>query len=454
MTSSRIKDFEFSLTGRHHGIIKHIQMREPGFGDWPFYYGYAEICDVGVLNNTMSFRPPAAGIGDSYEKAFYSIVGEGVERYCASFKQQDKLLDGCQTTLSMHHAMISPKQLSCFSDEQHLQENIPYHNFTCNDVIEWQQAYRLFSDSNQEILVPAAYVYIPYLGAGQNLIAANSTGLACGQDLASALESAIYEVLERDAYSLCWLYGGHPPHLNIENSPELLDEIPCYGHQDWTIEFFDLTGREAIPIILCVLRAPKSYRETHSEDRWYCHGVAAHLDPKLALLKAYREAMLGYFFLEVKCQKMMLDEQESNKDNKFNKTVSDPIDFEQHALFYNKHPEKIARLDFLDQGELTDWGDSIGTRPNTKTGLVHLSERLLSHGVNGAYVDLTTEDVQQMDLTVVRVLLEGFTWLHGDNRLPYLGTPRASQAEKYYDYLSGTTDGLLCRSNPWPHSLG
>ena len=217
------------LFGEYQGIFQSLNIVTPSTGDWPFYYGGARVCDVGRLNTGASFRPPAGGISTSYAPALMSIIGEGVERYCAGFPQSSQLLNAAAT-----------------------------------DLMVWTKAKDLYSTAT--VLVPANRVYIPYYGLGLDQIPGNSTGLACGANYAMSTQNALCEALERDAYTLCWLFAGTPPKINLKSLADIEEIVPCIDHPDWQVDCYDLTGIEAVPILLVVLQAPRSNGETHK--RW------------------------------------------------------------------------------------------------------------------------------------------------------------------------------------------
>ena len=64
-----------------------------------------------------------------------------------------------------------------------------------------------------------------------------------------------------------------------------------------------------------------------------------------------------------------------------------------------------------------------------------------------AVIDLTSPDVFQMGMRVVRVLIPELVSLHGDHRYPFLGSRRIYDVPKMLGFKKNT-EGML---NPYPH---
>ncbi len=432
-----------TLRGRRCGIIQDFTLLNPAAGGWPWYYGSARTCDVGLLAGAHSWHPPCGGIGLSREQTMMSVLGETLERYCAAFRPRAGIQRGSEKQLRKRFALFSPDELSRFSSAQTQRKEFHYMRYDKDAELEWIPARSLGQE--QELLVPAAWTLLPYTGDSHYYIDANSTGLACGSDNESAIENAVFEVIERDAYSLCWLYQGAPPRLSIQQEDWAVACFPVLQHQDWEVDVYDLTGRSGFPVLLVVLRAPRSYGDRHGP--WLTHGVACHLDARQAFEKASREAMLAYYYLESKWQHFF---SETSMKQKKISAAQLPADFDGNADFYNLYPSLLEHTRFLQQGGTFRWGDTPGTREACSHFTSReLYSRLAQAGLEAAWVDLTTRDIKPLGLHVVRVLIKGLNWLHADTRWPYLGTAHAQRPHEHYHYIS---EGAAL--NQWPHALG
>lgn len=126
------------------------------------------------------------------ERAFIRAVGESVERYCAAFYPED-------LPLAQAGELDGP-----WLDPNRLAPGIG--SFTPEMRIRWTRA-RVLANGD-DVWVPASFVYIPYYGApGEpSFDVQSTTGLALGRDIDEAIEHALAEVVERDAFMRAWRF--------------------------------------------------------------------------------------------------------------------------------------------------------------------------------------------------------------------------------------------------------
>ena len=96
--------------------------------------------------------------------------------------------------------------------------------------------------------------------------------------------------------------------------------------------------------------------------------------------------------------------------------------------------------------------DRSSPHPRPDDEIAALVDALTAAGVRLYYRDLTTVDVNQLGITVVRVLSPDLTPIHHDHRWPFIGG-RANDLQWRYP------DGEERRGNrafpsPFPHALG
>lgn len=433
-----------SSLGSHTGIIREICLQRRNPGEKDLYYSAAAICDTGVLWNTGSWKPKAGGVGVKPADAVMSALGEAIERYCCAFQKP-----GIQTKyheLITREKAIRPSSLSNFSHEQYKRVNAKPAD-PDNLPLRWLKGRNL--PNRFDVWVPAAWVYLPYAET-EIYVPGNSTGLACGPDYESAALNAVLEVVERDAYVHTWLFRGHPPRVSIGHTDfgRELGELVPFDH--WNVTIYDITGNLGIPVFLVAMRPPRSEYAYGETSDWYCQGVAAHLDGRIAIRKALLEACLSLLFFEQKFR-------EDRGAWKNNSDVSHVTDFEQHSIFYNASAKSRKHLTFLDKGQELIWENTRGSK-----GIDHahsspmrtLAQALEQSAITGALVDLTTDDVRDSGLTVVRAILENFPWLHGDHHWPFLGTPRLRTPHLHYPFIDPPKGLIEKNINPWPHAMG
>ena len=429
--------------GRHAGILREVVFAPHSPENAGLYYGTATVADTGILTGTGRWSPPTGGVGTSAEAAVQSAIGEAFERYCAAFPPAS--IQGTFTSLEKRAAAVRPSHLSSFSEEQLRRFKVPFV-----DVDELSLRWYRGTDLTgaRQVYVPAAWVTLPYAGTDYQTVG-NTTGLACGKTWDDAAFNAVMEVVERDAYAQTWLFKGRPPRVSIEKTDfwkALAPVVPVHPGQ---MTVYDLTGTLSIPVFLVALRVPRNGAKKGEPDTWYCHGAAAHLNGTIAVRKALFEACLTINYLK---QLRYTRPSAWSTD----KGLSDVADFEAHAIFYNAAADRRRHLSFIDRGDLIDWQDAPGARviPYDVRSKRLSAARLLGDAqIPGAVIDLTTEDIRPSGLKVARALLEGFAWLHGDHRRPFLGTPRMRAPHTHFPFIDPPKDIIENCTNPWPHAI-
>ena len=132
------------------------------------------------------------GKGISTEHAKASAMMEGFERYSAE-KQDENTVTGTISEISSKGKIINPESLNLPNDfNKTNMENIN---------LEWNIAHDLISD--EDYYIPSNAIYHPYVNDSVfSLFKSNTNGLASGNSLEEAILHGIFEVIERDAWSI------------------------------------------------------------------------------------------------------------------------------------------------------------------------------------------------------------------------------------------------------------
>lgn len=127
--------------------------------------------------------------------------------------------------------------------------------------------------------------------------------------------------------------------------------------------------------------------------------------------------------------------------------------FDEHALYYGANPERWEQLPLLRHARCSPRPeDAAAAGSGHAAELAELSAALQSAGVQLAYRELTTVDLNQLGLRVVRVVAPQLTPLHHDHRWPFLGGRAADVA--WRDPDAHVRRGDRSWPSPHPHALG
>ena len=149
----------------------------------------------------------------------------------------------------------------------------------------------------------------------------------------------------------------------------------------------------------------------------FCVGSASHLDGTKAILKALVETAQERPYLRYE---FFREPDWSCRDD-----FQDVIDFDDHARVYTRRPDLINRLEFCTSNDFATKKRVLNKSAlNPEEDLRNVLSILKAKDLDVLVIDLTTPDVKEIGLKVVRVLMPGLQPLHGDHRYPFLGGKR------------------------------
>jgi len=123
------------------------------------------------------------------------------------------------------------------------------------------------------------------------------------------------------------------------------------------------------------------------------------------------------------------------------------VDFEWHGRAYTDPRAQLA-LDFLTSSSEVHQIDGEFAPPQAGD-LVRTLRQLEEHCSDVVMVDLTTRDMHELGLVVVKIFVPELVPLNADHRYPYLGHRRLhTHGGQRPD---GTQEQLLTHLNSYPH---
>lgn len=418
-----------SLISPYTGVVQEIVMSSRLVDD-PMVFSFG----IRACNTTRFYQHlyegRSGGAGCSEEEALAATIGEVIERYCSIFYNKKVCLFASYKDISSD--AVNPNSFASFSDKQYERENFPFVRFTEESRTYWVKGYSL--TTGQEKWLPCPLVYLAYQYEPQEdfIGHSTSTGLSAGNTLEEAILGGIYEVVERDAFMIFWLNKLSMPCITLEDElKELFEERFNVGIGEWYM--LDISSDIGIPTFLSVNIGKRDF------GQYVAVGTASRLNPKDAVRKTLIEVgQTGpYFRYEV----------QQYKDWQPENDFSNVTNFSHHAIFYIKRPDLInpafefirgnKEQDFLNRIDKNGDGSILG---NIQTCVKRLREK----GYEVIVTDVTTREIKDMGLYVVKVLIPGLVPLHGDHRFPFLGTKRLYEVPAVLGYKKN-------EMNSFPH---
>ncbi|MBR2255700.1 MAG: YcaO-related McrA-glycine thioamidation protein [Candidatus Methanomethylophilaceae archaeon] len=215
------------------------------------------------------------GKGVTREQAEASAVMETIERYSAELRDTDEIVYGtyeqaCDVMMTVNPVdLILPLRVL-----DHLE----------GQQIAWTEGYEMFRGC--PIWVPACAVYYPYYEDGDyQLFRFHTNGIASGNTMEEAILHALFEDIERDAWSIAEYQGRTNADVLIRDK----DSVPAqliekFSDKGIEIHLKDLTSDIGVTTI------GASADDTVTKDpELLTIGVGTHLDPQIAAIRAITE---------------------------------------------------------------------------------------------------------------------------------------------------------------------
>ena len=431
----RLFDIADSLIDEKVGIIQEVHEvpRETGTPD--FFFFYATACNANAFTPQKNYRH-TGGASAQRSHAMAKAIGEAVERYCSAIYKKDEY--PLVSFESASFQCVPPTNFSPYGQEQFAEPTFPFVEFTEGTPVRWVEAFDPVT--NEAWHVPAAAVFMPYYfdtEKGEKPIGQRiSTGLACHCSREEASIAAICEVIERDAFTITWQarLGRQPiklDTLSIANQ-ELIDRFERIGAR---VTLLDLTMDHGVPTILAVGR--------HSEPEAPALVCAAStsLDPEVAVRKSLEElAHTWRLACQLKRQKEPIV---AGRDFQKVSTQDDHV-----HLFCEQANSPLSDFLFTSchQVNFHEIGNLASGDPYHDLNVLISKVNSVNHQV--LLVDLTTSDVKELGLSVIRAVIPGFHPLFIGHRLRAKGGIRLWSVPQKLGYPA--IDPKI-GDNPIPH---
>ena len=394
------------------GVVESVSevARHPG---GPSFFTYhAQACNTSAFVGQQNFGS-TAGSSSNRQRAICKALGEAVERYCAAiYDPQEFPLCSYRSAGS---AAIHPDAFALYSDKQYSNPSFRFKRFDVDVPVRWTTM--VDAHSSELAYVPAAMVYVPYYFSEEEppICQPISTGLACHSSYERAVIGGICEVIERDAFTLAWLQGLSPAHVDLQSlSGECRNLIERFERAGRNVAVLNITRETGVPTILSVQYTGN--REVPAIV------VAAATAPRAmdAVRNSIEELALTSHYMQTL----------HDVGGPLGPSVDsiNVINQDDHLRFWCSHEHRhlagflfgnsdIIRVD--DVGGLDETDDS--------RVLSALVQRVRAIGYQVLTADLTTDDLVDLDLYVARVLIPGFHPLCIGHEFRALGGHRIHQ---------------------------
>ncbi|MGE7842063.1 YcaO-like family protein [Lysinibacillus sp. NPDC093712] len=368
---------------------------------------------LAVINGEHHHLSSGSGFSISREHAKSAAIGESVERYCANQFNMKDIYIGKYADIS--HQALNPTLITRYTNDQY-KINTMYKEVDVNEPRAWVEAKDVVD--NKKILVPFELIFLTTPPSHLPLRDLISTGLACGQNLEKAILSGINECIERDAFVKFWLLGcvRGEIDLNTVHNEYVKRLLELAENSNLQLRVYDISTDLEVPTILTVVKV--------KGNAGFYLGCASSLEYLHAIRKSIEEGLGGFsiYYELIKHYKEPIPKKLDLTSN-----------LDDHPLYYLAGNNDEILLQLLPNSIRKI---AVEDRSVQFTDTVERINRL---GHKIYYSEITTEDVKQMGLSVVRVIIPTLCFLSIND--PLLNCPR----------LQETAAKLGRKINPEPH---
>ncbi len=433
---SRLSGIAAELVDWKTGIIGHVADMPPLPGAPDFFHYFSNACNTKAFSEFENFNN-AGGASASREVALAKAVGEAVERYSSAIYNVEDL-----PLFSFDDApfdCVEPERWALYSDAQYEAPAFQWAPFTRATPVRWTEA--LNPMTGKRIHVPASMVYMPYyyhLAAGDTpIVQPISTGMACHCSPAEAAVSGVCEVIERDALMITWQAMIAPPQIAIETlSDENYDLVSRFERTGSRVTLLDVTMDVGVPSVLSVLTSDAPDLPAR------VFAASSSLSSEEAVRKALEElAHTRRYCHTIKSWMPRIVPNPPSHDN--------IVDQLTHLNYWTDQAN-AGQADFIFQSpERRDFDEMHDYSTGNPSGdLEKLCQMVNKTGHDVLLIDLTSEDVRELGLTVVRALVPGYHPLFMSYANRSLGSQRLWTVPQKLGHKGVTPES---GDNPAPH---
>ncbi len=288
----------------------------------PVYSVYRKKTAKGTFGNYN-------GKGATPEQAKASAVMEAMERYSAELRDTDKVAYGTlQQIRDTGMPYVEPADLILPARIMGMVESAE---------IAWTECYDILR--GEDVWVPACAVFYPYYPDGDlQLFRFHTNGIAAGNTLEEAILHALFEVIERDAWSIAESFNRTNADVIIDDE----DSVPGrllkkFSDAGVVIRLKDLTTDVGVTTI------GASSDDIRTKDPEMLDiGVGTHLNPEIAAIRAITEVAQSRT-THKHGLKVNAELQKRTREMGYEKVK------EANALWFNESKKKIKLSEMKDE---------------------------------------------------------------------------------------------------------
>lgn len=398
-----------------HGLFSQ-EMHVPRFHSFVAGLGnlamaYPHIADYDS-NDSSGVEMIGCGADEEHELALIRAVAEAAERYSMCvFDKQDIEIASFE---EVGERGLSWTDIPQCSDKEYTDPLCPLKRIDPRAPVRWVHGYSIVEKRRKLVPMVMTHLY-SRSWPGESFWLPISTGVAAHTDFAQAAVSAICEVIERDAIALTWLLQLPLRRVWLDTpAPEAFSEkFQRLNDSGLRQLFFDASLDIGVPTIYGL-----QLKDGHPLAAQFVN-CSTSFSAWDSCAKLIRESAMGRTILE--------------------HTLPIPEDFRdfhqlEHGAIYMGQAAQRDAFSFLIESTvavpISQLEPSLPMTPRDQ--LRYLVSRFKSLGIDIVLVDLTTDELRDAGLRVIRAVIPGLVPMSACYRARYLGHPRLLEFQAKY----------------------
>lgn len=289
------------------GVVQRLSSVSPP--EAPLIHAYSSNHNWATNPDSLAFlkqslRSQSGGKGITEDQARVGALAEACERYSGVFRGDEIRRRG---RLGDFGRALHPNEVLLFSERQFERRRainaegnsfqmVP-EPFVADLDAEWSPMWA--PTAGEHVWVPTGLLYYSYSKGVSHDIPnrlacyADSNGCAAGNTREEAALQALFELVERDAVATWWYNELQRPQADLAmvSTPyvqQLLEWLERTGREMWML---DITNDIGIPVFACFSRRRDA--DANGAEQLVV-GFGAHLDPRIAMMRAIVEVNQFY----------------------------------------------------------------------------------------------------------------------------------------------------------------
>ena len=287
--------------------------------------------------------------------------------------------------------------------------------------INWTWAYSWKKKS--PILIPEqiAYFDVNKNTEEKRFVYETSNGVSLGGSLQEAVLYGLYELIERDAFLLCWYNRYQPTKIALDSIKDerIRETIRLVEANGYKIHIFDITTENRVPAVWVLLENPNEDAKVRSYT-----AAGAHSNPYKAIESGLVEAITSMPIYE------SIMPAEKERAHLLNSDYSQVTKMEDHVLMYSV-AESFEELKYLFEKEEYKtveelypwWEEEKEERSLTKT-LERIFHRIMQYHEDIIIVDQSNDLIERYGFHCAKVIIPSMLTMYFGEQFKRMNTER------------------------------